>query len=190
MDIETLPEEKRLLRRKMLRLRLEYPADQAAADSRILQQKLLEMDVYKQARTVLCFVSCRNEPETRPILMRALSDGKKLGVPKIESPACMRFLRIQSLEDLTEGSFGIMEPREYCREELTEGFVITPGLAFDRKMGRLGYGGSFYDTWFAAHSSRFISCGIAYDFQLLDEVPCGPHDWRVDQVLTPGGLFS
>ena len=184
----TLEDRKKLLRREMRALRMDYPAGKASQDSRIIQERLYALEAYRKAEAVLCYVSCRNEPETRPLIIRALEEGKKVGVPRVEGPSRMRFLRIRSLSELAEGHFGVMEPSGESLEELTEGFVITPGLAFDRKMARLGYGGGYYDAWFAAHGWGVISCGIGYDFQLVDKVPCGPKDCRLDQVITPGGL--
>ena len=189
MQQDLLIIEKEKLRRKMLNLRRTLSDEQAEEESKKIMQLLLTSKVYQKADQILCFVSCRKEPDTVPFIEQALADGKKVAVPKVTGPASMIFLQIRSLDELRPGYFGVREPVCTDGTVLSEGLVITPGLAFDRQMRRLGYGGGYYDAWLAGHRKGVISCGIAYDFQLVDRVPAGRADMCTDMLVTAGALL-
>ena len=79
------------------------------------------------------------------------------------------------------------------KREIIPSVILTPMLAFDSSCWRLGYGGGFYDrTLFGLRAAgrHVVALGIAYDGQVVDKVPTGPFDMRLDGVLTPSGLRS
>jgi 5-formyltetrahydrofolate cyclo-ligase len=88
-------------------------------------------------------------------------------------------------KDLLVGRFGIREPETWCGEiELNRlDFTLVPGVAFDLQGRRLGRGKGFYDQMLAA--VRGTTCGVAFDEQIVGEVPVEPHDTRVNCILTP-----
>ncbi|MGI6072716.1 MAG: 5-formyltetrahydrofolate cyclo-ligase [Lachnospiraceae bacterium] len=70
-----------------------------------------------------------------------------------------------------------------------DALVIVPGLAFDKTGARTGYGGGYYDRYFAAHRDRsFVKVALCYDFQIVDSLESDPHDVAVDYVISPGGV--
>ena len=62
-------------------------------------------------------------------------------------------------------------------------FVLVPGIAFDLQGRRLGRGKGYYDRLLA--EVRGKTCGVAFDEQIVDEIPVEPHDIHVNCILTP-----
>ena len=87
--------------------------------------------------------------------------------------------------EIVIGKFGVRGPAASCAEIPLARFdlVLVPGVAFDWHGHRLGRGKGFYDRILAAASG--VKCGVAYDFQLLEEIPTEPHDAPVDFIATP-----
>ena len=83
------------------------------------------------------------------------------------------------------GAFGILEPSGELVGVDTLDQVLTPGLAFTRDGGRLGMGGGFYDRTLNGYGGRVI--GVAYEEEVLETIPSGAHDRRVDSLVSPSG---
>jgi 5-formyltetrahydrofolate cyclo-ligase len=96
-----------------------------------------------------------------------------------------RACQLQEPTDLVTGHFGIREPGLHCREiRLNQlDLVLVPGLAFDPRGRRLGRGKGYYDRVLSA--ARGVFCGVAFDQQIVGEVPVAPHDASVSCILTP-----
>ncbi len=152
-------------------------------------RRVTALPEYRQSRNILCYASCRKEADTMRIIEAALQSGRTVALPKVTGPMEMMFLRIHSMDDLLPGFRGIPEPKASCREEIAEGLMIVPGTAFDRQMHRMGYGGGYYDTWLDRHGTSVTACALAYDFQMLQDVPCEPHDRFMDLIVTPTMTF-
>lgn len=179
MDKKTL---RGLVREKKRRL---SPREIAKA-SEILGDMLRQTPVYRQARAIYGYLPYNQEVNTLPILRRALQDGKRVAVPKVYGGE-MRFLWIADLAQTASGYCGIPEP--IADEPLADdptALVLTPGLAFDASGGRIGYGGGFYDKFFALEPGH-PTVALCYDFQLFDTLPVERFDVPVDLVLHAGG---
>jgi 5-formyltetrahydrofolate cyclo-ligase len=85
--------------------------------------------------------------------------------------------------ELVPGPHGVLQPAADAPEVLPEA-VIVPLLAFTKRGERLGQGGGHYDRWLAAHR-RVLAIGLAWDCQMLDELPMQPHDMPLRAVITP-----
>jgi 5-formyltetrahydrofolate cyclo-ligase len=90
--------------------------------------------------------------------------------------------------DLEEGFFGLMQPAESATE-VTPDVLIMPLVAFTEDGDRIGQGGGFYDKWLGAHPDT-IRIGLAWDIQLVDEMPVEPHDMRLTAIVTPTRLYG
>ncbi len=87
--------------------------------------------------------------------------------------------------ELEPGVFGILEIHH--KDRVTHplnniDLIIVPGVAFDKSGYRLGYGGGYYDSLLTIYPKPSI--GLSYECQLVDEVPCDPHDQPVDKIIT------
>ena len=92
---------------------------------------------------------------------------------------------------LISGPMGILEPAPQGSVPTDSGSVpkvwIVPGLAFTRTGARLGYGGGWYDRLLAAADPVAVILGVAYPFQMVDELPSEPHDIRLTEVVVAEG---
>lgn len=158
-------------------------------------RQVLESPLYQSCRQLFCFVSLPQEPDTLPILRQALADGIVTAVPRCLPGNQMAFYRLTPdcpiAAQLQPGSFGVWEPREtlpLCQPDPSlQPVCLVPGLAFDRKGGRLGYGGGYYDRFLAAFP--FLrKIGYAPAWAVTEEVPAEPTDQSLDGIATETSL--
>jgi 5-formyltetrahydrofolate cyclo-ligase len=190
----SLREEKRTLRRAMAEERDTLPAERRALMAVQATERFLELSEVKDARVVAGFVSTRSEIDTTPLLEELRRRGIDVVLPRVSTgliPPRLRFHRVERKEDLVFGIYGLLEPGLDCPEVAAHNIdvFIVPGLAFDRRGARVGYGGGYYDelaAYVKAHpdatAARFI--GFAFDIQLVDTCPAGEWDVPLDRIVT------
>ena len=174
--------------RDQIRARLQKlsAAERAAASSKLCA-RLREQPIWSAARFVLLFALLPDEPDLWPILNEAIAAGKSVALPAF-APGTNGYLARQIIDpvrDLVAGRFGIREPLPACPEVLLNrlDLVLVPGIAFDVRGGRLGRGRGFYDRLLAG--VRGPKCGVAFEEQIVEAVPVGPLDIRLNCILTP-----
>ncbi len=145
--------------------------------------KILAMPAYQNARTVMAYAALRGEVPLTGVLEDVLRTGRTLLMPRCEGPGIMRARRVRKLDELVPGAYGILEPGEDCPAEEQMDLVLVPGLAFDRRGGRIGYGGGYYDRFLDGRKA--VSVGICAEFALFDRIPQTEKDKRMDCVVTP-----
>lgn len=158
-------------------------------DARLLGQ-LLNLPEFREKSSipVYCYISVRNETDTLRFIERLWAQDMLVAVPRVEGKY-IRFYRIEKKEDLIPGCMGIPEPSRMCIPiHCPEAPVITPGLAFTCEGARIGYGGGFYDRFFEAEP-KHRRIALAYDFQMLPELPVGPLDKKVDVIVTENRVY-
>ncbi|QTQ15719.1 5-formyltetrahydrofolate cyclo-ligase [Treponema parvum] len=159
----------------------------------------LDWKFYKEADILMAFVSSKEEINTLRILHEALSDKKKVAVPRVISDTRMDFFyleRDKPFEDqLSPGIFGILEPTELLKRfEVSDAAgkkttMLVPGLAFSKDGHRIGRGKGFYDGFF----SRFlppVRCGFCFDVQIIPEVPHDNFDANVSHIISESGIID
>ena len=148
-----------------------------------IQNLLMEQDEYKKAENIYIYVNYNQEVITTDIIKKSLSFGKNVYVPKIQKDV-IKFHQIHSFEeDLALGSYEILEPMIELPDDLRDGLLIMPGLAFDMEFHRIGYGGGFYDKYLSLPNSH-IKLALAYDFQIFDLIATDEFDRKVDVIIT------
>lgn len=181
-----IKEEKAALRRHYRGLRECLPQEKKRALDDKIFQKLLTLREYERCDTIFCYVSKTIEVDTIPILTHALSAGKTVAVPRcIPGTPYMDFYRIESLEHLASGSFGLLEPDPALCQKITDfssGLCLLPGFCFDRYGYRIGYGKGYYDRFLAGFSGH--TAGICYSSFVIDLLPHGYFDRKVDIMVT------
>jgi 5-formyltetrahydrofolate cyclo-ligase len=160
---------------------------QREAASRRLCDNLRQQAIWKRAAIVLFFAPLPGEPDLWPLLGEALRAGRTVALPRF-SPATQHYVAcaVQNLKtDLQAGPFGIREPNVSCPEIPSHqlALALVPGVAFDLRGNRLGRGKGFYDRLLT--DVRGVKCGVAFDEQVVDAVPVGPQDVRLDLLVTP-----
>ena len=184
--IDPLQESKQMLREEVrARLKAMPPGHHHSISShcRILRAQ----PIWLSAKSIMFFAPMDYEPSIWPLLTEAMAAGRTVALPRFISAthgyaAC----QVRDLSrDIVVGMFGVREPSTSCPEvPLNQlDLVLVPGLAFDARGGRLGRGKGFYDRLLSG--VRGTKCGVAFDEQLVDAVPVGPHDIRLNCILTP-----
>ena len=155
--------------------------------SRAARSRLAQQPIWKQAAYILFFAPTGNELDVWPLLESALSDGKSVALPQFVA-ATKSYTACEIKDpstDLKLGQFEIREPADTClplaiyRLDL----ILVPGVAFDLHGRRLGRGKGFYDQLLAVAGGK--SCGVAFDEQIVTNIPVEPHDIYVNCILTP-----
>lgn len=197
---------KRSLRREMRRrLEVGSPAELEEKSCRI-RAVIAASDAWRSASLVAAYYPMPGEPDLLPLLEAALAEGRRLALPRVEGTDLVFRLVPQpgpagGLLCLRPGTYGISEPAADLPRLILKDFrgpgvlVLVPGLAFDRRGGRLGRGKGFYDRFLrtaagdAAGACRGPAIlGVCFSLQLLDDVPMGTEDRRVDAVVTEEGI--
>jgi len=175
---------KRELRTRMRSVRAVLPKSAIAARSNAVCQRLETLPEFARAQVIVGFSAIRKEVDLSAVLERARQLGKQTGLPKVIGEQLE--LRVTNSQyPLVEGSFGILEPSDIAPliEPASVDLVLVPGLAFDANGHRIGYGRGHYDRVLPSLANAF-RVGVAYDFQLLAELPAEPHDIALHCVVT------
>jgi len=176
-------------------LRKEVIARRDAADGEMrnraaqaIIRDLLGLPAYRAAGTVAAYASFGSELGTSAFIAKTLADGKQLLLPRINR--AQRALELRHVTDpevdLVAGVWGIREPSEHCEivPVAMIDFMLVPGVAFTQDGARLGYGGGFYARLLASLDRRTARIAAAFQLQIVEQLPEGPQDQRVDVVVT------
>lgn len=176
--------DKKELRKKYTKVRAEV--ENKEGKDKLIRKNLRELDIYKKAKSVFVFISYRSEVDTRGIIEDILADGKKLLVPLVKGKE-MIAVEVKGIDDLEPNKMGILEPKS--GDEVTDvDLTITPGLAFDKDGFRLGYGGGYYDKFFAKVDT--VRMGIGYSDQYVESLVHEDYDKPLEYLLTEEGLIE
>jgi 5-formyltetrahydrofolate cyclo-ligase len=177
--------EKSSLRKTLLKRRGNIPLLSRRAKSRRIFRKLFREPIFQRAEHVALYDGITPEVETRPFLKKVLKD-KKIYLPRIGSKRSLILCRIHSLSrDLKKGVYNIREPRAFCKKRPVGqmDLIIVPGVAFDKKGGRLGRGGGYYDR-LLRKAKKVVKIGLCFREQIVKKVPMATHDVEMDRVIT------
>lgn len=158
------------------------------AESRSVCRRVLE-NLPESARVICAYYPMPTEVDIIPLLEQLLERGCDLYLPKTEGKSFL-FRQVQSLDDLSPGPFGILEPEADAAELELEDveFALIPAVAFDHEGNRLGRGNGGYDKWInQLRGATDIAelWGVCFDNQLVNGIPMEAHDEKVDAVITP-----
>ena len=173
------------LREQCKKRRKELEKEQKAIMDSAIAERVRKLYQYKAAKTVLVYVSTSIEVDTFEIIKGAWRDGKKVAVPRcIPDTRLMEFHYIESMDDLSPGAFGVLEPDETLPivEDFTGCLMLLPALSIDYLGYRLGYGKGYYDRYM----SRFTGAcaGICYSDYIRRHMYHGRFDRPVDVIVT------
>jgi 5-formyltetrahydrofolate cyclo-ligase len=181
---DRLRAQKEALRARVRAERDALPAPERARGSGEIAVRLFGLPIVQAARTVMAFSSFGSEVDTGPIIERLTAEGRRLALPRVEGREIVA-VAYRPGDPLARAWFGAMEPmasRAIRPGEID--VVVTPGLAFDRRGYRVGYGAGFYDRFLAKTRPDTLRVGICFALQVVAEVPSGRNDRPVDVVVT------
>ena len=170
--------DKKTIRKIMKERRLLYAQKTFSYES---IQRILDHPRIQKAKMIACYVSMKNEYPTHELIQKLLKD-HRVCTPKIVGRH-MEFFEIQSLDDLKEGYYGILEP---ATKALVSPYdidvMLVPMLAYDKEGYRVGYGGGFYDRYFS-DSFPGYKIGLAYSYQYVPHIERNEFDQKLDEMI-------
>lgn len=162
------------------RVTMMSPAERCAAAIMLAERVMAELG---DAETVAVYLPIGSEIDTLPLIDRLTTRSLRIALPHVKGRRdTMRFLAWVPGDPLPEGPMGLRQPDAHA-PEVSPDLVLTPLLAFDGALNRLGYGAGHYDRAFVVHpDARRI--GIAWDGQRVDSLPVESWDVPLDAVAT------
>ncbi len=179
-------------------LRKLFAENRARMDQQTLELKSSEilehfcaLEEYKESFCIHTFIgNLPGEVLTHDLIIRALSQGKMILVPIYKgNDAAPSHSELHNIDDLEQTVFGLLEPAENLIIPAKAGdaeLIVVPCLAVDRNGNRLGMGGGFYDKFLSTVDA--VKVALTFDFQFIDELPSGEHDFKIDIVVTESGI--
>lgn len=200
---------KKKIRAGLLRKRDSIPPELKVQKEEAIEKRLFALAEFRKAGSLLAYVSFRSEVDTTRFLQGVIDSGKKLVLPVVDSRhKVLQLYEVKTTSELEYGYMGILEPgvRENREVTLSEvDLVIIPGAGFDLKGSRIGYGGGYYDRLFSGLGNRRSVSGkkeeagkpqnplfliaLAFEEQIVKEIPSEPHDIKMDMVITDERLI-
>lgn len=176
------------IRTKIRRKRNELSSAFMKESGELAGRRMAALPAFQSAGSIMVYMDYRNEMPTEPLLRLMAQEGKQLILPYTDPNFMLVPYELSSPEKIRVSSMGIREPNPaVCPEADPKkiDLVIVPGLAFDRKGARIGYGKGCYDRFLPTLRLGVLKIGFAYDFQVFsDDLPAEPSDIPLDGIVT------
>lgn len=165
--------------------------------SRRIVGAFMALPEYANAETVMFYIDVRSEVRTRQDLELALRSGKTIVVPWCNADGELELFRLDAMDELESGMYGILEPRTELRalpekqvkvESLD--LIMVPGVGFDRRGARTGHGKGYYDKLLQHARTNTPLVALAFECQLFDEIPVADHDIFMDKIITEDQVYN
>ena len=178
---------KKELRTKLRALLASMSPATLEEQSRRAAQRLFSEPEYQRAEIIMIYLSLPHEADTTPIVLQAWKDLKRVLAPQVSWESKQMIpVEINDLDtDIADTQYGVREPIRGVPVpiELID-LVIVPGLGFDPHGNRLGRGRGFYDRFLGKPAFKGVVCAYAFEQQIVDSIPAGPHDVKVNMLVT------
>ncbi len=180
MDIS---EQKKIIRKQILTKRNLLSKDEVLSTSKIICDKIISLDVYNKCNDICIYSPINNEVNVFLLIEHMLKHNKNIYLPKTFDNS-ISFFEYDGESDLVLGKYNILEPipnNKLIPNSNT--LIIMPGAVFSYNCERIGYGGGYYDR-FLHDYPMCNTLAVAYDFQVLPQIPCENHDIKPQQIIT------
>jgi 5-formyltetrahydrofolate cyclo-ligase len=188
-EMTSIPDQKRSIRRSIRAVRRKLSVAERLVRSRRIWERVTALACYQHARVMLGYMAFDDEVLTDGLMQQAMASGKQIVLPMVLSDRQdMALYVIKDLErDVAAGFRGIFEPQLPCTRAVapeTLDLALVPGVAFDLRGGRLGFGAGFYDRLLSRLPRDVPTVGLAFDFQVIPRLPLQPHDMLLNAIVT------
>jgi len=177
---------KEKLRKEIKEKRRKLSKEENRKKSKEIKERLFGLKEFMGAETVLFYISYDGEVFTHDMIKEAMKE-KRVVVPISNKEDCSLSLsELNNLGDLEIGSYNILEPKKDCRKKVSIDeidLIIVPGVGFDEHGCRMGNGIGYYDS-LLKDSSNALNVALAFECQIVDEIPTEKHDIPVDKIVT------
>lgn len=178
-----MQEKRKELRRQMREQRDRLDPDAVKKYSRRISAHLWELDPIRKASNIMIFASMGNEVDLSVFQEEALAEGKKIFMPRVEGKEIV-VVPFEGWDKMKLSSFGVREPVGETVDPADLDVVIVPGLVFDGRGFRLGYGKGYYDRFLPRLKEDAFACGVCYEFQVVETIYPHEEDVPVHWIVT------
>jgi 5-formyltetrahydrofolate cyclo-ligase len=179
--------EKTSLRKLLLEKRDRTSFDFMKIASKSILKKLKKIESFRNAQKIGAYYPIGSEVPTQDIIQEALSEGKEIFLPKVIGKN-IEFRKIEGFDDLENGSFDIMEPRNECPADNNLDVILVPTVGISPNGVRLGYGQGFYDRFLTENKIETIS--LTLEKQIVKNIPRSDHDVIIDWIVTEDRIIE
>ncbi len=148
-----------------------------------IREKVLALPAWREAKTVMAYVSVAGEPDTRALIDLAAVEGKRVLLPRCPDRIRMEAVPFSGWERMRRSPFGIPEPEGEAAEEKPE-LILIPCVAATAEGTRLGHGAGYYDRFLRTQDGLKVC--LCFGAFLTERLPSDPWDLKMDLVLTEG----
>lgn len=168
------------------------PEDMKSMSRRVVEN-IESLDEFRKADIIFAYMEMPGEVQMRTLIEDCWKMGKRVAVPKVEGRV-QHFYEITGWDkkELVDGVWHIQEPdpaKCACLDDCEQAFMVMPGVAFDDRRHRIGYGGGYYDRYLDLHRQH-PTCAAAFELQFFEEVPTEPHDLLPEHIATETRVIS
>jgi 5-formyltetrahydrofolate cyclo-ligase len=189
--------DKKTIRKTKLKLREQLAKEDIYNKSRVITQRLIETDRFVSSNVIMCYINFKNEVDTNLIIKCCMDMGKTVALPRVTAEqqdlkVITPYIISDAKNDLGKGSYGIFEPipsKTLKIDSCDIDLVIVPGVAFDFRKYRIGYGAGFYDRFLKTTRPDCLKVGFSFEIQIIDNIPCGVYDIPMDMVITENRIL-
>lgn len=187
--------DKKTLRQSVLKQRKAMTHLEHQQKSQQIYRQILEQGLLDPVTTLLIYMDYRNEVATKPIIQEAFKRSIRVVLPVVDfDTMTLQLVSIENLDtDMRLSQYNILEPIPTAknRVDLHEiDLILAPGVAFDQNLYRLGYGGGFYDKLLADKNPKTPVYALAFELQMVHQVPYEPYDYQMDGILTERSFYQ
>ena len=150
------------------------------------------MPVFQDSQTIMLYLALPQEVQTEALLAECHRKAKRIAVPVVTGHGLLAAQIRPGQAKLKPGPFGILEPATEATVISPDDIdcVLVPGIAFDDRGARLGFGKGYYDRFLCRLPAATHVCGLAFSSQIIERVPDMPHDFRMHWLVTEKGVRS
>ncbi|KYK26555.1 5-formyltetrahydrofolate cyclo-ligase [Thermoplasmatales archaeon SG8-52-1] len=178
---------KNQIRKKLILIRKNLSKEYVFENSNKIKNKLFNLNEFKQASTILFYVSYNNEVYTHEMIKELLASKKNIVVPISDKNNRILILsKLENWDDLSIGSYNILEPKKDIINQVdldSIDLIIVPGVGFDEGGNRIGHGKGYYDN-LLRNSKQATSIGLSFECQIVDKISTGKYDIPIDIIVT------
>lgn len=177
------------LRKNLLNQRKSMDIQNVTAFSNKIMSTIMELPQFINSKNIMLYLSFNKEVNTYPLIKWCFDNGKTVIAPYcIQDKREIVPFKITNLtSDLAKSTFGVMEPKHDLLEKANIediDLILVPGVVFDVNCNRIGFGAGYYDRFLPKIAKNTPTIGIAYDYQIIDEIPTGKYDVSLDFIIT------
>lgn len=187
MHADDIAHEKATLRLRSRAARRGVVPDARVAAAEAIAERVLALPEIEATRGALLYGAAPEEVDPATLEQALRNRGVRVAYPRVAGPHLLTLHWIDDTAWLIGGSFGLREPAPAAPVAAVTDIdiAIVPGVAFDERGGRLGFGGAYYDALLAGLGPHALSVGVAFDEQVVEACPAEEHDRAVDVLVTP-----